>query len=51
MRGDAVLIDSQTEFHLKTTIRKNPYCDPLKEKPFGSEHVEIPAGGSVWRDM
>ncbi len=43
-------IHNPTDGPVTTTIRKNPFFDPLKAKPFTREALTIPAGSSVWRE-
>ena len=43
-------IHNPTDQALRVTVKKNPFFDPLREKPFTQETLDLPAGGSVWRN-
>lgn len=47
----AVEIHNPTDQPVKTTIRKNPWFDPWKEKKFDSEALELAPGTSVTRSL
>lgn len=46
-----VEVHNPTNAPITTTLRKNPYFDPLQKKPFRREILRVPAGTSVWRTL
>ncbi|MHB9025768.1 MAG: hypothetical protein ACYC7E_16640 [Armatimonadota bacterium] len=46
-----VEIHNPTDAAITTTVKKNPFFDPLKDKPFTRETITIPAGSSVTRTL
>jgi hypothetical protein len=44
-------VHNPTDDEIRTVVRKNPHFDPLKDRPFKDEALEVPAGASVWRDL
>ena len=44
-------VHNPTDAALRVTVRKNPHFDPLRDRPFSQETIELPAGSSSWRDL
>ncbi|MGD0090096.1 MAG: hypothetical protein ABSE73_09260 [Planctomycetota bacterium] len=47
----AVEVHNPTDAAVRTTLKRNPHFDPLKDKTFNEETIELPAGQSVFKTL
>ncbi|MCY3017841.1 MAG: hypothetical protein NTW87_02255 [Planctomycetota bacterium] len=44
-------VHNPTDAAVRTTLKKNPNFDPLRDKTFNEETIELPAGQSVFKTL